>query len=883
MKRIAVGILAHVDAGKTTLSEGLLFAAGEIRKLGRVDAKDAFLDTDELERKRGITIFSKQAVITLDDTVITLLDTPGHVDFFAEAERTLSVLDYAILVISGTEGVQSHTSTLWDMLKKYNIPVFIFINKLDLVGGDKDRVIKELKQEFGGNFVDFWDDEESLRENLAMCDEELMEEVLSGKLQEETVCRAIKRRNVFPCFSGSALKMEGVAQFLSAFDKLTLSCDAMKEFGAKVFKISQDAKGGRLTFMKITGGSLKVKSMIESAAGNLEKVNEIRIYSGEKYTTKDEVFPGCVCAVTGPKQTSAGQGLGFEKNTASLTAEPIFSYRVILPNGVEPTEALKKFKELEQEETQLKVNWQEQLKEIQLRLMGEVQLEVLKQMILKRYDMAVEFEEGRIVYKETIANTVEGVGHFEPLRHYAEVHLVLSPLPRGAGMQFEVDCPESVLDKNWQRLILTHLMEKQHIGVLTGSPITDIKVTLKSGAAHLKHTEGGDFRQATYRALRHGLRRANSVLMEPYYDFVIDLPLENVGKAMTDLELLGADFSVAHHIGGISKITGNAPAECIRNYHRQLTVYTHGKGKMSCKFSGYGECKNTEDVIASFGYDPDADIENTADSVFCAHGAGFNVKWDEVMDYMHLDSVLKPKKEESAKERAGAGKITVSDEELKEIFERTYGKPKTRLPSRIIHAPKEVKPVKHHTVKKYEKNYLLIDGYNIIFAWDSLRETANYNLEAARKELIDRISVYKIFKDYEVIVVFDAYKVKGNKGEVLREQGVTVVYTKESQTADAYIEKSTKELAKNYRVTVATSDGVEQMIIFGSGAFRLPARLLEEDVINVENGVKSMLEAYQIETQNSDFFKIPAEKLEKIKKSFEENNENSEVCFKEDE
>lgn len=872
MKRIAVGILAHVDAGKTTLSEGLLYTAGEIRKLGRVDAKDTFLDTDEIERKRGITIFSKQAVINLDETVITLLDTPGHVDFFAEAERTLSVLDYAILVVSGTEGVQSHTSTLWDMLKKYNIPVFVFINKLDLVGGDKSRIIDELKCEFGNNFVDFSESEDILQENLAMCDEEIMEEVLSGELQKKTVCRAIKTRNVFPCFSGSALKMEGVAQFLTAFDKLTIAGSAMNEFGAKVFKINQDPKGGRLTFMKITGGSLKVKSMIESATEVFEKVNEIRIYSGEKYTTADEVFPGCVCAVTGPKQTSAGQGLGFEKNTTSLTAEPIFSYRVILPNGVEPTVALKKLKELEQEETQLQITWQEQLKEIQLRLMGEVQLEVLKQMILKRYDMAVEFEEGRIVYKETIANIVEGVGHFEPLRHYAEVHLILTPLPRGTGMQFELDCPDSILDKNWQRLILTHLMEKQHIGVLTGSPVTDIKVTLKSGAAHQKHTEGGDFRQATYRAFRHGLRMANSVLLEPYYEFVIDLPQDNVGKAMTDLELLGADFSVSHYIGGMSKITGKAPAECIRNYHRQLTIYTHGKGKMNCKFSGYGECKNEGEVITSFGYAPDADVENTADSVFCAHGAGFNVKWHEVMDYMHLDSVLKPKKTEAEKKSPITGKISVSDEELMEIFERTYGKSKPRLPNSIVHTTKEMEPKKYSTVRKQEKNYLLIDGYNIIFAWDMLRKTAEYNLEAARKELIDRISVYQIFKNYDIIVVFDAYKVKGNRGEVLKERGVTVVYTKESQTADAYIEKTTKELTKNYRVTVATSDGIEQMIIFGSGAFRMPARLLEEDVINVEKNIEKMIEEYNIETKNSDFFKIPTEKLELLKKSFEEEN-----------
>ncbi len=877
MKRIAVGILAHVDAGKTTLSEGLLYAAGEIRRLGRVDAKDTFLDIDEIEKKRGITIFSKQAVISLDNTIITLLDTPGHVDFFAEAERTLSVLDYAILVISGTDGVQSHTNTLWDMLEKYNIPTFVFINKLDLAGSDKTRVIDELKQEFNGNFVDFSESKDILAENLAMCDEELMEEVLEGNLQEATLRRAVKRRNVFPCFSGSALKMEGVAEFLTAFDLLTDNDDAMSEFGAKIFKISQDAKGGRLTFMKITGGSLKVKTMIESAPGVMEKVNEIRIYSGEKYTTADEVFSGCVCAVTGLRQTSAGQGLGFEQNTASLTAEPIFNYRVILPSGTEPTVALEKFKELEQEETQLRVTWQPQLKEIQLRIMGEVQLEVLKQLVLKRFNMAVEFEEGRIVYKETIANTVEGVGHFEPLRHYAEVHLVLTPLPRGTGMQFEAECHESVLDKNWQRLVLTHLMEKQHIGVLTGSPITDIKVTLKSGAAHLKHTEGGDFRQATYRALRHGLRRANSVLLEPYYDFVIDLPLDNVGKAMTDLELLGASFSVSHPIGEMSKITGNAPAESIRNYHRTLTAYTRGKGRMSLKFSGYGECKKAEEVIASFGYDVDADVENTADSVFCSHGAGFNVKWNEVMDYMHLESVLKPKKIEAVPQSISRGaSISASDDELLKIFEKTYGKVETRLPNQAMRVPKEVKSsVKHSSiVKKYEKEYLLIDGYNIIFAWEDLKKIAQDNLEAARKALVDRIAVYKIFKNCEVIVVFDAYKVKGNRGEVIKEQGVSIVYTEESQTADAYIEKTAKVLTKNYHVTVATSDAAEQIIIFGSGAYRLPARLLEQEVIRVEKSIEKMIETYHIEVKNSDFFKLPEEKISALKKAFEEDKNN---------
>lgn len=871
MKRIAAGILAHVDAGKTTLSEGLLYSSGEIRKLGRVDAKDTFLDTDEIERKRGITIFSKQAVITAYDTVITLLDTPGHVDFSAEAERTLSVLDYAILVISGTDGVQSHTKTLWDMLKRHNLPVFVFINKLDLAGSDKAKVLSDLKEELGGNFVDFSEEEAELCETLAMCDESLMEEFLeSGKIEEKSLKSAITKRNVFPCFSGSALKMEGVENFLAAFSKLTEEPVYMNEFGAKVFKINQDDKGTRLTFMKITGGSLKVKSTIETEDGTLEKINEIRIYSGEKYKTVDEAFSGCVCAVTGPKKTAAGHGLGFCQNAVSLTSEPIFNYRVILPKGTDVNDALSKFKELEQEETQLKVTWNGLIKEIQLRLMGEIQLEILQQLIFKRFGMEVLFEEGRIVYKETIENTVEGVGHFEPLRHYAEVHLLLSPLPQGSGMQFEADCPESVLDKNWQRLIMTHLMEKQHIGVLTGSPVTDMKITLKSGAAHLKHTEGGDFRQATYRAVRHGLKNARCVLLEPYYDFVIDIPVENVGKAMTDLDILGAQFSISHPNGEMTKITGNAPADAIRNYHRQITGYTHGKGRMSCKFSGYGKCKKPDEVIAAIGYDAEADVENTADSVFCSHGAGFNVKWNEVCDYMHLESVLKPKKAETEREYvAKRESIHATDEELLKIFEKTYGKVETRLPSQAMRTVKGTVSHKHtyKASKRHDKDYLLIDGYNIIFAWEDLKKIAQQSLEDAREELLRRIPVYKVFKGCEIIVVFDAYKVKGNRGEVENLNGITVVYTKESQTADAYIEKAAKELTKNYNVTVATSDGTEQLIIFGSGAYRMPASHLEDELKNVEKGVKMMVEKYNLETKSSGFLNTLSEKLEDWKKS----------------
>ncbi len=871
MKQIAVGILAHVDAGKTTLSEALLYTSGEIRKPGRVDSGNTFLDTNEMERARGITIFSKQAVLNLEQTAVTLLDTPGHVDFAAEAERTLNVLDYAVLVISGTDGIQSHTKTLWDMLSRYNIPVFIFINKMDLAGSDKTAVIEKMHQEFNGNFIDFSEESSIVSENLGMCDEELMEAFLEGTLSEETVAKAIGRRTVFPCFSGSALKMEGVDRFIHAFDRLTIAPESMRDFGAKVFKISQDEKGNRLSFMKITGGSLKVKSMVETADGLLEKINEIRIYSGEKYRTLEEAFPGCVCAVTGLKKTVAGQGLGYEKNAATLTAEPIFNYRVILPKGVEPSVALEKLKELEQEETQLQVSWNEQNRDIQLRLMGEIQLEILKQLISDRFGIAVEFEEGRIIYKETIAAPVEGVGHFEPLRHYAEVHLLLSPLPRGSGMQFETDCPESVLEKNWQRLVVTHLMEKTHVGVLTGAPITDIKITLKSGAAHQKHTEGGDFRQATYRAVRHGLRRAQSILLEPYYEFTMEIPTENVGKAMTDLDLLGAEFSIAFRSSEMTKINGTAPAEAIRNYQRQITSYSHGKGRMNYKFSGYGPCRNADSVIESIGYQADSDLENTADSVFCEHGAGFTVKWTEVTKFMHLESILKPKKAEPEKAPVvSRGNISASDDELLKIFEKTYGKIETKLPVRAMHKKTERSSVSPRSGggKRFEKDYLLIDGYNIIFAWDSLKTIAKESLESARQELIERLSVYKVFKGYDIILVFDAYKVKGNRGEVEQEQGLTIVYTKEAQTADAYIEKAVRELTKQYNVTVATSDGLEQMIIFGSGAYRMPAAHLEDEVKNVEKGIQQMVEQYNLDASRQDVLKVLEEKLADWKKQY---------------
>ena len=865
MKRITIGILAHVDAGKTTLSEGILYNCGEIRNLGRVDNHNTFLDTDEMERRRGITIFSKQAVINLDKSYVTLLDTPGHVDFSAETERTLSVLDYAILVISAVDGVQSHTKTLWELLKKHSIPTFVFINKMDLSGADKNAVISELNTELNPGFVDFCDsDTDNMHENIAMCDEDIMASYLeNGNIKEEMISTSIFKCNIFPCFNGSALKMEGVKEFISAIDKLTCKKPSPDEFGAKIYKISHDEKGRRLSFLKVTGGVLKVKNIIETKPGHSEKINEIRIYSGEKYKNADEIYPGMVCAVTGLDNSYVGQGLGFEANSAKLTLEPIFSYRVVLSQGTDSLVALKKFKELEQEETQLNVLWDEHHKEIHIRIMGEIQLEILKQLILKRFDMSVEFEEGRILYKETIQNVAEGVGHYEPLRHYAEVHLLLEPLPRGSGLQFQTDCPEEILASNWQRLVLTHLMEKKHIGILTGSPITDMRITLKSGRAYLEHTDGGDFRQATYRAVRHGLHMAQNILLEPYYSFELVVPCENIGRAMTDLDIMGATFSMPETRGDMSRISGRVAAEAIRNYQKEIIEYTHGVGKLSCKFCGYDVCKNQEEIINSINYDADSDIENTADSVFCSHGAGFSVKWNEVTEHMHLESILKQRKTQSDISSVSVGRINkgsdVSDDVLMGIFERTYGKISERNPNYIMKTPKSI-PVNdvNKTYKKQEKNqieYLLIDGYNVIFGWDELKEIARDNLEAARNKLIEKISTYKLFKKYEIILVFDAYKVRGNRGETEKIDGITIVYTKEAQTADSYIEMATKDLIKNYKVTVATSDGLEQLIIFGTGALRMPVRILQKECEDIEHNIRQMLDSYNISAENADFLR----------------------------
>lgn len=851
MKRIVAGILAHVDSGKTTLSEAMLFRSGEIRKLGRVDHGDAFLDTDTIEREKGITIFSKQAELSIGDTNITLLDTPGHVDFSTETERTLSVIDYAVLVISGTDGVQNHTETLWRLLIRYGVPAFIFVNKMDISQRSAKELIADLRARLGDGFVDFSADRSELAEDAAMCSEELMEEFLENEdVSDDALRRAIQKRKLFPCCFGSALKLDGVDEFLKVFDRYTVSPSYPDEFGARVFKIAQDTQGKRLTYMKLTGGNLKVKTLLEGHDQNgepwSEKVNQIRIYSGAKFSTTDTVYAGEVCAVTGLSATYPGEGLGSADNSKTPVLEPVLTYRIELEDGVDVHTALMNMRRLEEEEPQLHIIWNEPLQEIHIQLMGEVQLEVLKRIISERFKMNIEFGQGSIAYKETIAAPVEGVGHYEPLRHYAEVHLLMEPGKRGSGLVFKSNCPEDNLDKNWQRLILTHLKEKSHSGVLTGSPITDMKITLVAGRAHKKHTEGGDFRQATYRAVRQGLKCAESVLLEPWYNFRLEVPTENVGRAMTDIEQLGGSFSPPEVEGDMSVISGSAPVSEMRGYHSEVTGYTGGRGRLSCSLKGYEPCHNAEEVIEQIGYDSDADIDNPADSVFCAHGAGFIVKWDEVRNYMHVDSGLnfdEPEEQHTEQERASAYvERVVDDEELLRIFEKTYGpvKRKTYSPMRTKKAPSQSK-YKGKPVISQGPEYLLVDGYNIIFAWDDLKSIAEDNLEAARERLISIMCNYQGYRQCRLILVFDAYKVKNNPGEIEKINNIDVVYTKEAETADMYIEKVTHELGRKHRVRVATSDNLEQIIILGNGATRISADSFKKEVENAENEIRDYL------------------------------------------
>lgn len=838
-KHICVGILAHVDAGKTTLSEAILYTAGNLRKFGRVDNGDAFLDTYELERSRGITIFSKQAEVSMEHMDLTLLDTPGHVDFSAEMERTLQVLDYAILVISGADGVQGHTLTLWNLLERYEIPTFLFINKMDQNGTDKDALLKELQERLSSGCIDFGEkNSDEFYEAVAMEDEELLDQYLeSGEIEDHQIKEMITKRKVFPCFFGSALKLQGVEEFLQAIEFYTELKEYPQEFGARVFKITRDESGNRLTHLKVTGKDLQVKTVITDGD---EKVNQIRIYSGEKYETVNELEAGRICAVTGLSDTFPGQCLGVEQGGYEPVLEPVLTYQMILPEQTSATVMLPKLRQLEEEEPELHILWNEELQEIQVQIMGEVQIEILKSLIKERFDVDVEFGQGNIVYKETIKDMVEGVGHFEPLRHYAEVHLILEPLERGSGVVIDTQCSEDVLDKNWQRLILTHLLEKEHRGVLTGAPITDIKITLAAGRAHQKHTEGGDFRQATYRAVRQGLRMAESMLLEPYYKFRLEIPQQMVGRAMTDIEKMYGTFETPDTSKEMAVLQGVAPVSTMQGYQKEVLAYSKGMGRLFTTLNGYDICHNAEEIIKASGYDPDRDLENPCGSVFCSHGAGYNVPWDEVPEHMHLESVLAKETveeefDEITQRRAYIEEEWIDTDEIDKILEQTFyanqhnkSKWKKKKAARIeqdYHSSAEKSSIKRDMSKKY----LLVDGYNIIYAWDELKELLDTNVDAARGKLLDEMCNYQGMKGMELIVVFDAYRVKGHETEITDYLNIHVVYTKEAETADQYIEKFAHTHGRKYDVTVATSDGLEQIIIRGQGCRLLSARELKRD------------------------------------------------------
>ena len=869
MKQICIGILAHVDAGKTTLSEALLYRAGAIRRLGRVDHQDAFLDTDAMERQRGITIFSKQAVLELGETRVTLLDTPGHVDFSAEMERTLQVLDCAVLVISGTDGVQGHTRTLWDLLERYQVPTFLFINKMDLAGADREALLAHLKDKLSSGCVDFGNSD-TLAEEAAVCDESVLEHFLeTDELPDTAISRMIAERKLFPCFFGSALKVEGVEELLSGVERYAPQPDYPAEFGAKVFKIMRDAQGARLTHMKITGGALHTKELLTGREGDTvwqEKADQLRLYSGAKFRPVDTAEAGAVVAVTGLSHTFPGQGLGIEPDWSGAVLQPVLTYRVELTDGTDPHTALQKLRQLEEEDPQLHIVWNNG--EIHAQLMGEVQMEVLQRLIRERLGMEISFGAGAVCYRETIANAVEGIGHFEPLRHYAEVHLLLEPGARGSGVQLAADCPPDSLAENWQRLILTHLAERTHPGVLTGAPLTDVKITLAAGRAHLKHTEGGDFRQATYRAVRQGLRTAQSKngvqLLEPWYDFTLEVPADAIGRAMADIQRMCGTFEPPETLGDAARLTGRLPVATSRGYAREIAAYTHGLGRWAVLPAGYDACHNAEEIIAEMGYDADADVENPTDSLFCSHGAGYVVKWDEVPAKAHVDSGLARRlapagqtDEEceadtgARRRRADAYRGTLEqDKELLAIFERTYGKIKHRgengtdakkaaraaLHTAPASAPAPAKP------QPTGPDYLLVDGYNVIFAWDDLHRIAESNLDAARRRLMDILCNYAGYKRCVPILVFDAYKVRGGTREVEKFHNLYVVYTKEAETADMYIERATHELAKERRTRVVSSDGAEQVIVLGNGALRVSARAFAEEVAAVEKEIREVLQ-----------------------------------------
>ena len=854
-RHLCIGLLAHVDAGKTTLSEAMLYTAGSIRKMGRVDNKDAFLDTFALERARGITIFSKQARLALDkNTEVFLLDTPGHVDFSAEMERTLQILDYAILVVSGADGVQGHTETLWKLLTRYEIPTFLFVNKMDQEGTDRKKLMQNLQKYLSGNCLDFTSEQgidgllsdEIFAENAAVCDENVLERYLeTGEMEKEDLVSMISKRKIFPCFFGSALKLNGVEEMMHAVSVLTREPSYPEAFGAKVYKIARDEQGNRLTFLKVTGGCLNVKEELLE-----EKVNQIRIYSGAKYETAGQVKAGEVCAVTGLSKTYPGEGIGCESESFLPVLEPVLTYQIRIPQDCDVHKMLQNLKQLEEEEPLLHIVWNERLGEIHAQLMGEVQTEILKSMIEERFGVRVEFGAGNIVYKETIRNTVEGVGHFEPLRHYAEVHLLLEPGEPGSGMHFLSNCSEDVLDKNWQRLILTHLEEKEHLGVLSGSPVTDMQITLVSGRAHQKHTEGGDFRQATYRAVRQGLKKAESVLLEPYYEYRLEVPSEMVGRALSDLQRMNGTFGSPEQIGEMAVLSGEAPVALMQDYQREVISYTKGRGRLSCSLSGYKPCSNAEEVLTAIVYDSERDLENPTGSVFCAHGAGFVVPWDQVEDYMHLESVFKSKEEEpeqdpfdeqavSAAVRRARYVSSLSPEEERELEEMAEASRRKREQARKKYSYRKTEldtgsnSTGEYKSRKRErrKKYLLVDGYNIIFAWEELRELAKINIDGARGRLMDILSNYQGIRKCTLILVFDAYKVEGFPGEIQQYHNIHVVYTKEAETADQYIEKVAHEIGRKYEVTVATSDGTEQVIIRGQGCHLLSAKELHTEIV----------------------------------------------------
>lgn len=869
-KYLTVGLLAHVDAGKTTLTEALLCAGGALRTPGRVDHGDAFLDNDAQERERGITIFSKQALLPLPDGLLTLLDTPGHVDFSAETERVLSVLDYAVLVISGTDGVQSHTETLWGLLKRRGIPVFLFVNKLDLPTRGREALLRELRERLDSGITDCSADRDAAArtEELASCDEALLEEYFdTGTVSDAGVIRAIQARKLFPCCFGSALRLDGTAEFLALLERYTAQKPYPDAFGAKIYKITRDGQGKRLTWLKVTGGVLRPRMALTNrgttGANGLpvpeeqvweEKADQLRLYSGTKFRQAEQVEAGMVCAVTGLSHTFAGQGLGAEPPEDTPVLTPVLNCQVLLPGTVLPHEAAARLRQLEEEDPQLHLVWSEAAQELHLHVMGAVQLEVLQRLIRERFGYAVRFGPGSIVYRETLSAPVEGVGHFEPLRHYAEVHLLLEPGERGSGLVFDTACPTDLLDRNWQRLILTHLAEREHPGVLTGSPITDLKITLLSGRAHEKHTEGGDFREATCRAVRNGLMRGDSVLLEPWYDLRLEVPAEQVGRAMTDVQQAGGTLELTETVGGMARLTGSAPVDGFREYALTLAAYTKGRGRMSCTVSGYRPCHNQAEIVAALGYQAERDTQNPADSVFCGHGAGFIVPWQDVPEYMHLPFAYVPEQPEAAEEpEASAAERAAryrsagaTDRELEAIFTRTYGPVKQRRAfesQRRIRAEEASASKPPRKEAPPQKEYLLVDGYNIIFAWDELKALAKTDLAAARERLQDILCSYQGMRGSTVILVFDAYKVRGGVGSVERFRNISIVYTREAETADMYIEKATLELGKHSRVRVATSDGLEQLIILGHNALRVSARSFREEVAEVEREIQARLAA----------------------------------------